>query len=76
MAVADDDDRRRLPGLLYLIIGVLAVIGLFSISGFILGTIAWLIRAAVVVGLAAIGLMVLKAIFFGRSGRRAADSDL
>lgn len=72
---ADDDDRRGLPGALTLIIGVLAVIGLFSIGGIIVSTVGFIIKAVVIIAIVALGLTVLKVIFFGRS-RRAADSDL
>ena len=76
MAADDDDDRPGLPALLYLIVGVLAVIGLISISGFIFGAIAFLIRTAVILLVAVVAFWILKAIFFGRSSRPTADSDL
>jgi hypothetical protein len=69
MATRDDTDleRPRLPLAIYLVVGVLAVIGLFSIFGFVLGTISLLIRLVIFGGLALLVLWGLKAIVFGSS---------
>lgn len=68
MALSDDTDLRRprLPFALYAVIGVLAVIGLFSISGFIFGTIALFIRLAFVAVLAILVIWGLKALVIGK----------
>jgi len=76
-ADADDDlDRPRIPAVVYLIVIALAVIGLFSISSFLIGTVFWLARL-VLIGLVALAVLwVLKTIFIGRGNSRRADSDL
>jgi hypothetical protein len=73
---ADDDlDRPRIPAVVYLIVIALAVIGLFSISGMILGAVFWLARLVFIGVVALAVLWILKTVFFGRSSRRA-DSEL
>lgn len=67
----DDDGGPGLPMLLYLVIGILAVVGLFSISGWIFGAIFTLVRAVIVIAVVVLAFVILKAIFFGR--RHSAD---
>lgn len=69
MAKLDDTDldRPRLPFALYAVVGVLALIGLFSISGFIFGTVFWLARMAVLAVLVLLVFWGLKAIFIGKA---------
>ena len=76
--MADDDDlsRPRIPAVLYLIVIGLAVIGLFSISSLIIGTVFWLARL-VFIALAALAVLwVLKTVFIGRGSSRRADSEI
>lgn len=70
--MADADiDKPRLPMSIYLVIGVLAVIGLFSIWGLVMGAI-FTVAKLVLYGLIALALlMVLKFIFWGRSDKTA-----
>jgi len=69
--MADEDlDRPRIPMLVYAVIGVLALIGLFSISGMIFGFVFWLVRTLVFVALAVVAFYILKAIVWGRSSTR------
>ena len=62
-----DLERPRIPMVVYAVIGVLAIIGLFSISGMIFGFVFWLVRTLVFVALAVVAFYILKAVFFGRS---------
>lgn len=73
MAIDDDEDYEPhgLPLALYLIVGVLAVIGLFSIMGAVMGAVFWLVKLAVAVLVVAAAVWLLKAVFFGN--RRHAD---
>ena len=61
--MADDDAKPSLPFAVYLVIGVLAVIGAFSISGFVLDTIYLFFRIAFVVFVVLIVASVLRAVF-------------
>ncbi len=67
----DDDGRFHLPFAVYAVIGVLAVIGLFSISGLVFGFFWWLVRALVLGAIALLVLVVLKNVFWGRSDKTA-----
>jgi hypothetical protein len=53
----------------YLVVGALAVIGAFSIVGFVMSTIFWLVRAVLLVVVAVAVIWVLKLVFIGRSSR-------
>jgi len=68
MALPDDTDleRPRLPFAVYAVVGLLAVIGLFAISGVVVGTISLLLRLVVFGMLALLVLWGLKAIFIGK----------
>jgi hypothetical protein len=68
MAIDDDEDYEPhgLPLALYLIVGVLAVIGLFSIMGAVMGAVFWLVKLAVAVLVVAAAVWLLKAVFFGQ----------
>lgn len=68
MALSDDTDleRPRLPLAIYVVVGVLAVIGLFSLFGFVIGTISLLIRLAIFGALAVLVLWGLKTIVIGK----------
>lgn len=68
MTLRDDTDleRPRLPFALYAVVGVLAVIGLFAISGFVIGTIGLLLRLAVFAVLAVLVLWGAKALLIGK----------
>jgi hypothetical protein len=58
-----DDDLERPPfPWLGLAIGVLAVIGLFAVAGWIVGTFWTLIRLLVVVGIVALVVMAIRRI--------------
>lgn len=74
---ADDDlDRPRIPLVVYLVVIALAIVGLFSLSGMILGAVFWVARL-VFIGLAALAVLwLLKTVFFGRSSSRRADSEI
>lgn len=68
MALSDDTDleRPRIPFAVYAVVGALAVIGLISISGFIIGTIGFLVKLVIIGVLAVLVLWGLKAIFIGK----------
>jgi len=66
-----DDDRPRLPMIVYLVIGGLAILGLISIWGFVMSTIFTVVRL-VLWGIVALAVfMVLKAILWGRRDKPA-----
>ena len=68
MALSDDTDleRPRLPTAVYLIVGVLAVIGLISVFGFVMGTVGSLIKLAILAALAVLVVWGLKALLIGK----------
>ena len=74
MAADDDDDYEPggLPLAIYVVVGVLAVIGFFAIIGTVMSAVFWIVKVAIAVALALVVLWVLKAVFFGKS-RRGAD---
>jgi len=48
------------------VVGILAVIGLFSIIGFVIGTVGSLLKLAVIIVLAVLVLWGLKALVVGK----------
>jgi len=66
MRLEDDDDLKpRLPIIVYVVIGALAIIGLFSIMGAIVSGVYLLLRLAVSIAVVVLVLYALKAIFWG-----------
>ncbi|MCU0267161.1 MAG: hypothetical protein MUF83_00805 [Acidimicrobiales bacterium] len=57
-----DDERPSMPLSLVVFIGILAVIGLISVFGWVAGAIAGLIRLVVVIGLVALAVVVVRAV--------------
>lgn len=66
-----EDDRRGLPLLVYVLIGLLAVVGLFTIGGWLFSTVMLLVRLAVIAVVVLLVIGILRAIFGG--GRRTSE---
>jgi uncharacterized membrane protein len=65
----DDDEGRGLPLVVYVVVGVLAVIGFFSIIGAVMGAVFWIVKVALAVALALVVVWVIRTLFFGSSRR-------
>jgi hypothetical protein len=74
MPLEDDDDKPRLPMVVYLVIGVLAVIGLFSIMSVIVSGVLLIFRLAVALAVVVLVFYALKAVFWRGNGRAARDA--
>lgn len=76
MANEDEDEGGSgLPIVIYLIVGVLAVIGLFTIMGTIFSGLFLIVKLAFYLAIVLAILWVLKSIFMGRSPKkRSVDS--
>ena len=56
----------RLPFLFYVIVGVLAVVGLISIWATLVSAVFWVIKAVIMVAVGLLILTVVKSLFWGR----------
>lgn len=68
----DVERPSALPLALYAVVGVLAVIGAFTIFGTVVGILGWLLKAAIALGVV---YLLFKGISAVRSDRRAEPSD-
>lgn len=66
-----EDERSGLPFLAYVLIGLLALVGLFTIGGWLFSTVMLLVRLVIIAVVVLLIIGVLRAIFGG--GRRRSE---
>jgi len=66
MPFEDDDDKPRLPIIVYLIVGVLAVIGLVWVISTIVSGLFFILKLAVALAVVVFAFYLLKAIVWGK----------
>lgn len=69
------EGRFRLPFLFYVIVGVLAIMGLLSIWATLVSAVFWVIKLVIMGAVGLLVLSVLKRFFWGRSDPKPAKTD-
>lgn len=69
------DRRVRLPFLFYVVVGVLAVLGLLSVWATLVSAVFWVIKLVIMGAVGLLILSVLKRLFWGRAEPKPARVD-